>query len=117
MLNSSGQDVLSLFRGDRSSKRLFIYELRMLSESVKIVIQVVFGIAASAVIIPQRLVRKLLEGPGGRGREYLVSSMSGLIGKCGLNLLVSLLWKLCFLSFLLEGFGIYVLVFVLFFPV
>jgi hypothetical protein len=67
---------------------------------VKIVMQLFFGITASAVIVFQSSDRELLEGPGGRGREYLVSSMSGLIGKCGFNLLVSLLCELSFVVFL-----------------
>jgi hypothetical protein len=79
MLHSRGQDVLSLFRGERSSKGFLIYDLQMLWESVDIVMLLLFGIAASAEIMPQSSEQKLLEQPGGRGREYLVSSMSGLI--------------------------------------
>jgi hypothetical protein len=73
----------------------------MLWESVKIVMLLLFGIAASAVIMPQSSKQNLLEGPGGRGKEYLVSSMSGLIVKFRFGLLFSLSCPLFifFLSF------------------
>jgi hypothetical protein len=69
MLDSSGRDVLSLIRGDRSSEGFLIYELQMLWESVKIVIQLLFGIAASAMILPHSSNQKMLEDPVEEGES------------------------------------------------
>jgi hypothetical protein len=55
-----------------------------------------FGIPASAVIMPQNSDQKLLKAPSGRRRENLVSSMSRLIVKFRFDSLFSLLCVLFF---------------------